>query len=189
MVIQLRIYTVRDRSTTFCSGFPGPKRYKCSIPSERPAAQLRILLNACGRFQAGALLGTPKWSWVVDVKTYHLLGGNRCINCCYIFFKSKNWRGILRPVSVEGVMDAGTKFATSAFQHDDPVTLNAQGHGHSFIGRIQHLTSHKVLVTVMTLGHHHEPLITSHLINLMPCHKQADVAVYLLSITLPLRLA
>jgi apolipoprotein N-acyltransferase len=64
MVIRLRIYTVRDRSTTFCSGFPGPKRYKCSIPSERPAAQLRILLNACGRFQAGALLGTPKWSWL-----------------------------------------------------------------------------------------------------------------------------
>jgi hypothetical protein len=48
-------------------------------------------------------------------------------------------------------MDTGTKFATSAFQHDNPVTLNAQGHGHSFIGRIQHLTS--------------------HLINFMPCHQ------------------
>jgi hypothetical protein len=29
-----------------------------------------------------------------------------------------------------------TKFATSVFQHDDPVTLNAQGHGHNFIDRI-----------------------------------------------------
>jgi hypothetical protein len=67
-------------------------------------------------------------------------------------------------------MDTGTKFATSAFQHDDHVTLNAQGHEHSFIDRIQHLTSHKVL------GNHHDPLITSHLINshlinLMPCHQ------------------
>jgi hypothetical protein len=42
-------------------------------------------------------------------------------------------------------MNTDTKFATSVFQHDDPVTLNAQGHGHSFIDRIQHLTSHKVL--------------------------------------------
>jgi hypothetical protein len=29
-----------------------------------------------------------------------------------------------------------TKFATSVFQHDDPVTLNAQGHGHKFIDRM-----------------------------------------------------
>jgi hypothetical protein len=34
------------------------------------------------------------------------------------------------------VMYTGTKFATSAFQHDDPVTLNAQSHGHSFIDEI-----------------------------------------------------
>jgi hypothetical protein len=58
----------------------------------------------------------------------------------------------LRPVSVEGVMDTGTKFATSVFQHDDPVTLNTQGHGHSFIGKIQHLTSHKVLANCDDLG-------------------------------------
>jgi hypothetical protein len=51
------------------------------------------------------------------------------------------------PVSVEGVMDTGTKFATSAFQHDDPVTLNAQGHGHSFIDKI-----HKVLGNCDDLG-------------------------------------
>jgi hypothetical protein len=62
------------------------------------------------------------------------------------------WRGVLRPVSVEGVMDTGTKFATSAFQHDDHVTLNAQGHGHSFIDRIQHLTSQKVLGNCDDLG-------------------------------------
>jgi hypothetical protein len=49
-------------------------------------------------------------------------------------------------------MDTGTKFVTSAFQHDDPVTLNAQGHGHSFIDRIQHLTSHKVLGNCDDLG-------------------------------------
>jgi hypothetical protein len=60
--------------------------------------------------------------------------------------------GSVRPVSVEGVMDTGTKFATSAFQHDDPVTLNAQGHGHRFIDRIQHLTSHKVLGNCDDLG-------------------------------------
>jgi hypothetical protein len=53
---------------------------------------------------------------------------------------------------VEGVMDTGTKFATSAFQHDDPVTLNAQCHGHSFIDRIQHLTSHNVLGNCDDLG-------------------------------------
>jgi hypothetical protein len=53
---------------------------------------------------------------------------------------------------VKGVMDTGTKFVTSAFQHDDPVTLNAQAHGHSFIGRIQHLTSHKVLGNCDDLG-------------------------------------
>ena len=29
---------MRDTPTTFCLGFPGPKRYTCSIPSERPAA-------------------------------------------------------------------------------------------------------------------------------------------------------
>jgi hypothetical protein len=29
-----------------------------------------------------------------------------------------------------------TESATSAFQHDDPVTLNAQGHGRSFINRM-----------------------------------------------------
>jgi hypothetical protein len=58
----------------------------------------------------------------------------------------------VRPVSVEGVMDTGTKFATSAFQHDDHVTLNAQGHRHSFIDRIQHLTSHKVLGNCDDLG-------------------------------------
>jgi hypothetical protein len=28
---------------------------------------------------------------------------------------------------------SGIKFATSIFQHDDSVTLNAQGHGHNFI--------------------------------------------------------
>jgi hypothetical protein len=61
----------------------------------------------------------------------------------------------VRPVSVEGVMDTGTKFATSAFQHDDTVTLNAQGHGHSFIDRIQHLTSHKVLGNCDDLGSSH----------------------------------
>jgi hypothetical protein len=55
-------------------------------------------------------------------------------------------------LQVEGVMDTGTKFATSAFQHDDPVILNAQGHGHSFIDRIQHLTSHKVLGNCDDLG-------------------------------------
>jgi hypothetical protein len=59
---------------------------------------------------------------------------------------------VVRPVSVEGVMDTGTKFVTSAFQYDDPVTLNAQGHGHSFIGRIQRLTSHKVLGNCDDLG-------------------------------------
>ena len=58
----------------------------------------------------------------------------------------------IRPVSVEGVMDTSTKFATSAFQHDNHVTLNAQGHGHSFIDRIQHLTSHKVLGNCDDLG-------------------------------------
>jgi hypothetical protein len=49
-------------------------------------------------------------------------------------------------------MDTGTKFVTSAFQHDDPVTLNAQGHRHSFIDKIQHLTSHKVLRNCDDLG-------------------------------------
>jgi hypothetical protein len=49
-------------------------------------------------------------------------------------------------------MDTGTKFATSDFQHDDPVTLNAQGCGHNFIGRIHHLTSHKVLGNCDDLG-------------------------------------
>jgi hypothetical protein len=44
------------------------------------------------------------------------------------------------------------KFAMSAFQHDDPVTLNAHGHGHNFIDRIQHLTSHKVLGKCDDLG-------------------------------------
>jgi hypothetical protein len=29
-----------------------------------------------------------------------------------------------------------TKSATLAFQHDDLVTLNTQGHGHSFIDRM-----------------------------------------------------
>jgi hypothetical protein len=29
-----------------------------------------------------------------------------------------------------------TKFATSVFQYDDPLTLNAQGHGHNFINRM-----------------------------------------------------
>jgi hypothetical protein len=68
---------------------------------------------------------------------------------------------MLRPVSVEGVMHTGTKFATSAFQHDDHVTLNAQGHGHSFIDRIQHLTSHKVLGNCDDLGS--SPWLSHHL--------------------------
>jgi hypothetical protein len=53
---------------------------------------------------------------------------------------------------VVGVIDTDIKFATSVFQHDDLVTLNAQGHGHSFIDRIQHLTSHKVLGNRDDLG-------------------------------------
>jgi hypothetical protein len=53
---------------------------------------------------------------------------------------------------MEGVTNTGTKFAKSAFQHDDHATLNAQGHGHNFIYRIQHLTSHKVLGSCDDLG-------------------------------------
>jgi hypothetical protein len=49
-------------------------------------------------------------------------------------------------------MDTGTKFATSAFQHDDPITPNAQGHGHNFIDRIQHVTYHKILGNCDDLG-------------------------------------
>jgi hypothetical protein len=36
-------------------------------------------------------------------------------------------------------MGAVTKIATSAFQHDEIVTLNAQFHTHSFINMMHHL--------------------------------------------------
>jgi hypothetical protein len=44
------------------------------------------------------------------------------------------------------VMGTVIKSATSAFQYDDPVTPNAQGHGHSFIDRMQHLNIAYVVI-------------------------------------------
>jgi hypothetical protein len=38
--------------------------------------------------------------------------------------------------SLSGVMDTLSNCVTSAFQHDDPITHNAQGHEHSFIERM-----------------------------------------------------
>lgn len=40
--------TMRDTPTTFCLGFPGPKR-DIPVPFQVKDQQLRILLNACGR--------------------------------------------------------------------------------------------------------------------------------------------
>jgi hypothetical protein len=45
------------------------------------------------------------------------------------------------------------KSATSAFQYDDYVTLNAQGHWHFFIDRMQHLN----IACVVIIPGHFEP--------------------------------
>jgi hypothetical protein len=78
-------------------------------------------------------------------------------------------------------MGTPTKSAKSTFQYDDSVTLNAQGHEHSFINRMQNLNITCVVIKCRVMesqwrvlrGHHHDPKIFSSFIYLVSCHQKS----------------